>query len=93
VEEKRGVRQPAHNYEHLLEQPTLFYATVLSLAQLGSQQPVNLWPAWGYVAFRVAHSLVQATINIVQLRFGLFLGGTLCLIALTLHAALALIHG
>jgi hypothetical protein len=87
------VHWPAHNYEHLLEQPTLFYAIVLSLVLLKSQHPVNLWLAWGYVAFRVAHSLVQATINIVQLRFGLFLGGTLCLIGLTLHAALALIHG
>jgi hypothetical protein len=51
-----------------------------------------LWIAWAYVAFRVAHSLVQATVNVVRWRFLLFLAGSICLIALTLHAAMALLH-
>ena len=87
-----NVQWKAHNYNHLMEQPTLFYAIALTLAFLGSGGGLNLWLAWAYVAFRVAHSLVQATVNVVRWRFLLFIGGSICLIALTLHAAMALLH-
>ena len=82
---------PSHNYTHLMEQPTLFYAIVLALVLMDFDAPINVWLAWGYVAFRVVHSLVQATVNVVKVRFLLFLGATLCLIGLTTHAALRLI--
>lgn len=82
----------AHNYNHLMEQPTIFYAIVLALAVMGSDHPINVMLAWGYVAFRVIHSIVQATINIVAIRLTLFALSTLCLAALTLHAALGLWH-
>jgi hypothetical protein len=89
-----NVQWKAHNYNHLLEQPTLFYAIALTLYLIGRGDGLNMWLAWAYVAFRVAHSLVQATVNVVRWRFLLFLGGSICLIALTLHAALALLlHG
>jgi hypothetical protein len=81
----------AHNYNHLLEQPTLFYAIVIALILMGFDARINVYLAWAYVAFRVAHSLVQATINIVIYRFWLFIGGSLCLVGLTVHAALRLI--
>jgi hypothetical protein len=81
----------AHNYNHLLEQPTLFYAIVIALILMGFDASINVYLAWAYVAFRVAHSLVQATINIVIYRFWLFIGGSLCLVGLTVHAALRLI--
>jgi hypothetical protein len=84
------VQWKAHNYNHLMEQPTLFYAIALSLALMQFGGGVNLYLAWAYVAFRVAHSLVQATTNVVRWRFLLFIGGSLCLAALTLHALLAL---
>jgi hypothetical protein len=84
---------PAHNYQHLMEQPTIFYAIVFVLVFMNFDPPINVWLAWGYVAFRIAHSLVQATVNIVRVRFVLFLGATLCLLGLTTHAALRLIHG
>lgn len=87
-----NVQWKAHNYDHLMEQPTLFYAVALTLAMLGWGGGWNLWLGWAYVAFRVAHSLVQATVNIVRWRFLLFLGGSICLVALTLHAILALLH-
>ncbi len=87
-----NVQWKAHNYNHLLEQPTLFYAIALTLALVGAGGRINLWIAWAYVAFRVAHSLVQATVNVVRWRFLLFLGGSICLVALTFHAALALLH-
>ena len=82
----------AHNYNHLMEQPTLFYAIALSLALLGMGGGWNLYIAWLYVALRIAHSLVQATVNVVRWRFLLFAGASLCLVALTLHAGMALIH-
>src|SRR5919106_1553920 len=46
----------SHNYNHLMEQPTIFYAIALTLALMGMDQPINIWLAWGYVGFRVAHS-------------------------------------
>jgi hypothetical protein len=79
---------PADNYNHLMEQPTLFYAITLVLALLGQGDGVNLTIAWAYVGLRVLHSIVQATVNRVIVRFSIFTLATLCLIALTLHAAL-----
>ena len=87
------VQWKAHNYNHLVEQPTLFYAIVLALVLIGDRHVINLWLAWGYVAFRIGHSLMQATVNIVAYRFYLFLAASLCLLALTLHAGLMLLHG
>ncbi|OWK28136.1 MAPEG family protein [Sphingomonas mucosissima] len=79
----------AHNYNHLLEQPTLFYAVcgVLALAGAGNEASAVGF-AWAYVALRVAHSLVQATINKVKPRFILFIASSGCLIALTAIALL-----
>ncbi|MEO9131819.1 MAG: MAPEG family protein [Sphingomonas sp.] len=79
---------PADNYNHLMEQPTLFYAIALVLAMLGMGGGLNLTIAWAYVALRIAHSIVQATFNRVIIRFAIFSLSTLCLIALTLHAAM-----
>lgn len=88
----REANWPAHNYAHLMEQPTIFYAIVFALVLMGFDQPINVWLAWGYVALRILHSLVQATVNIVALRFVLFMLATLCLLSLTVHAALRLLH-
>jgi len=84
---------PAHNYLHLMEQPTIFYAIVFALILMHFDAPINVWLAWGYVAFRVLHSIVQATTNVVKIRFPLFALASLCLIGLTTHAALRLILG
>ena len=82
----------AHNYTHLMEQPTIFYAIVVALILMGFDAPINVGLAWGYVSLRVVHSLVQATTNVVRIRFVLFILASLCLIALTIHAALYLFH-
>ena len=79
----------AHNYNHLMEQPTLFYAVCAVLALSGTGNGVNAWIAWGYVALRIAHSLVQATSNRVSIRFLFFMLSSVMLVALTLHAAMA----
>lgn len=81
-----------HNYEHLFEQPTAFYAVALALALMGHGDGFNLILAWAYVGLRVIHSLVQATVNISRVRTAFFLLSTLALIGLTLHAALEFIY-
>jgi hypothetical protein len=82
----------SHNYTHLMEQPTIFYAIALTLALMDFGGGINFWLAWGYVGFRIIHSVVQATINIVAIRFSIFLLATLCLIGLTTHAGLRILH-
>jgi hypothetical protein len=78
----------ANNYNHLMEQPTLFYALCFALQFLGQgDNAINIGLAWLYVAIRIVHSLVQATVNIIVLRFFIFVLGSLVLIALTVHAA------
>jgi hypothetical protein len=86
------VQWKAHNYNHLMEQPTLFYAVALTLALMDQGDGINLYLAWAYVAFRILHSLVQATTNIVLHRFILFALSSLTLVGLTVHAAAALLH-
>lgn len=83
---------PAHNYQHLMEQPTIFYAIVFALILMGFDAPLNVYLAWAYVVLRILHSIWQATINVVTVRFLLFLGATLCLVGLITHAAIFLIH-
>jgi len=80
----------AHNYNHLHEAPTLFYAVAIVLALIGQGDGVNTSIAWAYVGLRVAHSLVQSTINKVALRFALYALSSLALIALIVNAAIAL---
>jgi hypothetical protein len=82
------VRWKADNYNNLMEQPTLFYAVTITLALLGADNGLNTGLAWLYVAMRVAHSLVQATINVVMLRFTVFMAATLVLLAMAIRAAL-----
>ena len=81
------VRWKADNYNHLLEQPVMFYAVALTLALLGAGSGTNLTLAWTYVALRVVHSLHQALWNKIELRFVIFLVSSLVLITLILRAA------
>ena len=78
----------AHNYNHLMEQPTLFYAVCAALAILDAGSGLNLSLAWAYVGLRVAHSLFQALVNRVVVRFALFLISGIVLLWLTINAAL-----
>ena len=84
------VRWKADNYNHLCEQPTLFYAIALTLALLGNASPLDLGLAWTYVAMRVVHSLVQATVNKIEVRFAIFFLSSLVLLTMTIRAALML---
>ena len=75
-----------------MEQPTIFYAIVFALILMGFDAPINVYLAWGYVGLRIVHSIIQATVNVVRIRFLLFALSTLCLIGLTTHAAIFLIY-
>ncbi len=81
-------RWPADNYNHLMEQPTLFYAITFTLALVGGGSGKTAGLAWLYVLLRVAHSLVQATVNIIMIRFALFTLSSLVLLAMAIKAAL-----
>jgi hypothetical protein len=83
------VRWKADNYNHLMEQPTLFYATALILAVTGHGDGLNALLAWGYFALRVVHSLVQATSNVIMVRWAVFMIASLVLLALVVSAATA----
>jgi hypothetical protein len=80
---------PSHNYTHLMEQPTLFYATVVILALVGQGSGLNLTLAWAYTGLRILHSLWQITINTIPVRFGLFIASTVCLFILAINAVRA----
>ena len=79
----------AHNYIHLMEQPTLFYAVVIILAVLGQGAGLNLWLAWVYVGLRVAHSLWQSMVNTIPVRLTLFALSTVALLILSINALIA----
>ncbi|MBL8548018.1 MAG: MAPEG family protein [Hyphomonadaceae bacterium] len=79
----------ANNYNHLMEQPTIFYALCFALQFLGQgDHPINIGLAWAYVAIRIVHSLVQALGNFIPLRFLIFVLASLVLMALAVHAAI-----
>lgn len=78
----------SHNYTHLMEQPTIFYPTVVILAVMGAGA-IDVALAWAYVAVRIVHSLYQSTVNKVPVRFSLFLISTICLIVLAVRAVIA----
>jgi hypothetical protein len=82
------VRWKADNYNHLLEQPTLFYAVTLTLALLGAGEGLNVTLAWCYVGLRVVHSLQQTLWNKIEIRFVLFFLSSLVLITLVLRATM-----
>jgi hypothetical protein len=78
-----GVRSVADNYNHLHEQPTIFYAVMFFAVLTGGGDATSLRLAWAYVLLRVVHSLVQATINRVIVRFSIFALATLALATIT----------
>ena len=84
-----SVNWKSHNYTHLMEQPTIFYAAVAILALAGEGSGINATFAWAYVAIRVVHSIWQATVNTIPVRIALFSSSTLCLWVLAINAVRA----
>jgi hypothetical protein len=90
-----SVRWKADNYNHLFEQPTVFYAVAVAFAVFVAKDPVDVdfdvALAWAYVGARVVHSVFQATINKIEVRFAFFVIASMILLALTVRLGLHLI--
>jgi len=82
------VRWKADTYNNLMEQPTLFYAVALTLALLDADAGLNTGLAWLYVGLRVVHSLVQAIVNIIIIRFAIFMAASFVLLVMAIRAAM-----
>lgn len=87
-----NVRWKADNYTHLMEQPTVFYALAISLAVIGEGSGNNLYLAWAYVLLRIIHSVVQALVNKIELRFLIFVLSNIPLFCLTVNTAVLVIR-
>ena len=85
------IRWKADNYNHLMEQPTVFYAIVFALAFIGENTETNITLAWAYVGLRIMHSLLQALVNKIEVRFLIFALSNIPLFALTYNAAVAVL--
>ena len=83
-----NVHWKADNYNHLHEQPTIFYALMLAIVASGGGDMIALCLGWAYVALRIAHSLIQVTVNRVMLRFTVFSLSSVVLIVLAVKEAL-----
>ncbi len=88
-----SVQQIADNYNHLHEQPTVFYALMFFSFLAGLSDPLNLQLAWAYVVIRVIHSFIQCTVNFVPVRFVFFSMGSIVLMVMTARNVLFLMAG
>ena len=84
-----GARQVADNYNHLMEQPTIFYALVFYIFLAGHTDQIHIYAAWAYVLLRLAHTLIQCTANIVNLRFSVFALSTIVLMVMAAREIMA----
>jgi hypothetical protein len=85
------VSRVADNYNHLHEQPTVFYALALAGQLANAVDGISVALAWSYVGLRVIHSFVQATRNVIIVRFFVFAAASLVLLLLLLRTVLLLI--
>jgi hypothetical protein len=85
------VSRVADNYNHLHEQPTLFYAVALAAQLANAVDGISVALAWTYVVLRVVHSFVQATRNVIIVRFSVFAAASLVLLLLLLRTVLLLV--
>ena len=82
------VARISDNYNHLFEQPTVFYAITIAIGVLGHGDQTALACAWAFVILRVVHSLIQCTINIVMLRLVAFTLSWIVLLIMMVREAL-----
>ena len=87
------VSNPSDNFKNLFEIPVLFYVLALYLFVSGAVDGTYLAAGWAFVAFRVLHSAVHCTVNIVMLRFGLYAVSSLAVWFIAARAAFHLLAG
>ena len=61
----KGLRNITANYNHIFEQPTLFYATIIYIYLMEHGDITNFILAWAYVALRSIHTIIQITLNMI----------------------------
>lgn len=83
------IMQVSDNYNHLMEQPTIFYAAAIATQVAGQADWLAVSLAWGYVVLRIVHSLIQCTVNNVMMRFSVFSLSTILLAVLAIRTAIA----
>ena len=86
-----SARQVADNYNHLMEQPTIFYALVFYIVLAGHSDAFGIYLAWSYVGLRIVHTLIQCTVNNVTMRFSVFALSTLVLMAMAAREVVRLL--
>jgi hypothetical protein len=86
------VSNPSDNLKNLFEIPVLFYVLVLYLFVTKQVDALYVTSAWAFVAFRVLHSAVHCTINIVILRFALYVFSTLTIWFIAVRAAVVYVR-
>jgi hypothetical protein len=86
------VARVADNYNHLHEQPTIFYALALAAQLANAVDACAVILAWAYVALRVVHSFVQATRNVIMVRFSVFAAASLALLLLLANTVWLLVQ-
>ena len=87
----KPLRLITENYNHIFEQPTLFFATCAYIYMAGQTDPLNVGLAWAYVGLRLLHTITQLTVNNVTLRVSLFATSSVCLVAIIIREAFKLV--
>ena len=84
-----SARWVADNYNHLHEQPLVFYAVCIVLVLLGAggASSSSVKVAWTYVALRIVHSIYQSLFNHIPTRFFIFISSSATLAVLVAQAA------
>jgi hypothetical protein len=82
------VSNPSDNFKNLFEVPVLFYVLVLYLYVTKQVDLLYVNAAWIFVTFRLLHSIVHCTFNLIMLRFYLYLFSFLAVWFMMMRATL-----
>ena len=70
----------AQHYKNMFEMLVLFYLLCILLIITGSAAPLDIQLAWGFVIFRILHSLIRIPNTNVHPRFVFFIGSYIMLV-------------
>jgi hypothetical protein len=84
-----NINNSSNNLKNLFELPVVFYTLCAFLLLLRRVDDIYLYSAWSYVGLRAIHSLIQCTVNIVNLRFIAYFLSSLVLWVMVARLAIA----
>ena len=76
----KNLQSISQHYKNMFEMPILFYLLCILLIINNNYSQFDVILAWGFVLFRVLHSLARIPNRDVNLRFGLFTGSFIMLV-------------